>query len=173
MFVFPGPARPWIMRQGLCYDKWIPSVLMMAHYLPDDPERSQLINLASLILGQNGIWGDLLSVSEAGVALFGEVLGVYKQLRDDITRAYPFVSGRPGLALEVYEKINEENGRGAVALFGNQQGTYSYKLTSKVCKNAIIYGPAKLVRTADAVRIELTIDAPEAAIFFFGAKQTR
>ena len=172
VFVFPGPARPWIMRQGLCYDKWIPSVLMMAHYLPDDPERSQLINLASLILGQNGIWGDLLSVSEAGVTLFGEVLGVYKQLRDEITRAYPVVSGQPGAALEVYEKINEENGRGVVTLFGNQPGTYSYKLTSKVCENAIVYGPATLIRTADTVRVELTIATPEAAIIFFGAKQT-
>jgi len=168
IFVQPGPARPWIMRQGLCFDKWIPSVLMMAHYLPDDPASSQRINLASLMLGQNGIWGDLPAVSEAGVALFGRVLGIYKHLRDDITCAYPVVTGRPGETLEVYEKINEKNGRGLVVLFGNQPGMYTYKLTSRVCEETVVFGPAKLSRAEDGWLIEASFDAPEAAILFFG-----
>ena len=29
----PGPARGWICRKILGYDRWIPSVLMMTHYL--------------------------------------------------------------------------------------------------------------------------------------------
>ncbi|MCR5783797.1 MAG: alpha-galactosidase [Clostridia bacterium] len=168
IFVNPGPARTWIMRQGLSYDKWIPSVLMMAHYLPDDPERSQLMNLASLILGQNGIWGDLPGVSEEGVERFGKVLGVYKRVRDDITNAYPVVSGRPGEAFEVYEKINEKTGRGVVALFGNADGKYVYKLTSDTAEDATVFGPAKLLRDGGEIRIEANIDAPEAAIVFFG-----
>ena len=59
VFVYPGPARARICRAPLDFDKWLPSVLFLTHYLPDDPASSQMINLASLILGQNGIWGDL------------------------------------------------------------------------------------------------------------------
>ena len=168
VFVRPGAARTRLVREGLSYDRWIPSVLMMAHYLPDDPERSQLMNLASLMLGQNGIWGDLPGVSEEGVALFGQVLGIYKKLRDDITRAYPVVYGRPGDALEVYEKINEANGRGVVALFGNQDGEYAYRLASQACRDVAVFGPAEATRDGGKTVIRVKFDAPEAAIVFFG-----
>lgn len=63
LFFFPGPARAWICRTPLAYDKWIPSILFLTHYLPDGPEDSHLINAASLMLGQNGVWGDLLYAS--------------------------------------------------------------------------------------------------------------
>ncbi|MBC8134272.1 MAG: alpha-galactosidase, partial [Fibrella sp.] len=36
LFFHPGPARAWICRAPLSYDKWIPSVLFLTHYLPDD-----------------------------------------------------------------------------------------------------------------------------------------
>lgn len=36
LFFYPGPARAWICRSPLTYDKWIPSVLFLTHYLPDD-----------------------------------------------------------------------------------------------------------------------------------------
>jgi alpha-galactosidase len=64
MFFFPGWARAAICRTALAFDKWLPSVLFLTHYLPDDtpgtqprwcqPEGiadSQEVNLASLILG--------------------------------------------------------------------------------------------------------------------------
>ena len=38
-FVYPGAARTWICREPLSFDKWIPSVLFLTHYLPDDPPR--------------------------------------------------------------------------------------------------------------------------------------
>ncbi|HUP11079.1 MAG TPA: alpha-galactosidase, partial [Niastella sp.] len=60
IFVEPGPARGWFVRSVLDYDKWIPSVLFLTHYQPDEPRNSQIINIASLILGQNGIWGEIL-----------------------------------------------------------------------------------------------------------------
>ena len=87
LFFFPGPARAWVCRTPLTYDKWVPSVLFLTHYLPDDPRASQELNIASLVLGQNGIWGDLLRVSDEGIARFGAALAAYKQVRDDITRA--------------------------------------------------------------------------------------
>ena len=75
LFFFPGPARAWVCRTPLTYDKWVPSVLFLTHYLPDDPQANQELNLASLVLGQNGIWGDLLRLSEEGIARFADAVG--------------------------------------------------------------------------------------------------
>ena len=116
LFFYPGPARDWICRGPLGFDRWIPSTLFLTHYLPDDPENNQRLSLASLILGQGGIWGDLPAVSEKGVALFGTVTGKFKQVEDDITEAYPVDSGPVGGTPEIHEKI-AASGRGVVALF--------------------------------------------------------
>ncbi len=122
LFFYPGPARTWICRSPLTYDRWIPSVLLLTHYLPDDPQSSQLTGLGSLILGQNGIWGDLLNVSPHGVELFSTVLGKYKQVRDDMAASFPVRSGAVGTTPEIHEKISEETGRGAVVLFAHGPG---------------------------------------------------
>jgi alpha-galactosidase len=126
VFVFPGPARARLCRKALGYDRWIPSVLFLTHYLPDDPPASQLLNLASLVLGQNGIWGDLPAVSEEGVVMFGEVLARYKQVREDVTAAAPVTAGIVGGSPEIHEKISAETGRGLVAIFAEAPGVYTY-----------------------------------------------
>ena len=167
IFVQPGPARTWIMRRNLSYDKWIPSVLMMAHYLPDEPRHSQLLNLASLILGQNGIWGDLLSLSEEGVDYFAQVLAVYKRLRDAITEAYPRVTGQPGQAFEAHEKLREADGQGVVVLFANQAGDYEYRLHGRAAARETIFGEATVQRRGDQVRLRARFDRPGAVIAFF------
>ena len=167
IFVQPGPARTWIMRRNLSYDKWIPSVLMMAHYLPDDPQSSQLLNLASLILGQNGIWGDLLSVSEEGIDLFARVLGVYKRLRDTITEAYPHVTGQPGQAFEAHEKLCEADGQGVVVLFANQAGAYEYRLHGRAGAHETVFGDAAVDRSGGRVKLLSCFKAPGAVIVFF------
>ena len=167
IFVNPGPARSWIMRQNLVYDRWIPSVLMLAHYLPDDPASSQLINLASLVLGQNGIWGDLPDVSEEGAELFGKVLAEYKKVRDDVTQAFPAVYGRPGETLEAHEKIREETGRGLVSVFANARGTYRYRLKAAPESDPVIFGPASFRREGKDLWIDLRAEGACAAILFF------
>ena len=165
IFVNPGPARTWICRRNLCYDKWIPSVLMMAHYLPDDPRDSQLMNIASLILGQNGIWGDLPAVSDEGVKLFGDILSVYKRVRDDITEAYPKVTGRPGEVFEVHEKIS--GGRGAIVMFANTPGHYDYRISAGVSENLTVFGGAGLTERNGEKWLSADFRAPGAAIVFF------
>ncbi len=127
VLVFPGLARAANARVVLDYDRWIPSVLFMTHYLPDDPEYSQWINLGSLILGQNGIWGDLPAVSEDGARRFAETLSKYKQVRDDITAAYPTRSGEIGGTPEIHEKINPDTGKGAVVIFYNYRNAWRQK----------------------------------------------
>lgn len=171
IFVHPGAARGWICRQNLCYDKWIPSVLMMAHYLPDDPVNSQLINLGSLILGQNGIWGDLLALSEEGIDLFQRVLCVYKQVKDDVTDAFPVVLGKPGSTLEVHEKLSK-NGRGVVVLFANLKGSYTYKIQNiAVVQNVKIFGDAEVLEKDGQMQITAKFEKAGAVIVFFGTEQ--
>lgn len=124
VLVFPGLARAVNARHTLDYDKWIPSTLFLTHYLPDDPEYSQWINIASLMLGQNGIWGDLPNISEAGVERFGTALSKYKEVRDDITKSQPVRMGAIGGSPEIHEKIWKESGRGAVIVFYNYKNAW-------------------------------------------------
>ncbi|MCL1910018.1 MAG: alpha-galactosidase, partial [Kiritimatiellaeota bacterium] len=130
-FVHPGPARARVCRAPLGFDKWIPSVLFLTHYLPDDPARSQLENTASMILGQNGFWGDLLTISDDGVARIREWLDAYKKVRDDITAVGATRVGDVGGSPEIYEKINPANGRGVVVIFASARGNYKYVTRSK------------------------------------------
>lgn len=126
IFFYPGPARTWICRTPLTFDKWIPTSLFLTHYLPDDPYENQSIAVGSLILGQNGIWGDLPALSKEGVDFFNKSLGYYKQVRDDMTETAMKRDGAVGGSPEVYEKINPVTGRGAVVVFSSHAGSYSY-----------------------------------------------
>ena len=132
LFFFPGPARTWICRQPLTYDKWVPMNLFLTHYLPDDGATNQVNCVASLILGQNGIWGDLPAISEQGITLLGGLLGKYKQVRDDIAKASPVREGIIGGCPEIHEKINPATGRGAVVIFATNPGTYHYITQARV-----------------------------------------
>lgn len=126
LFFYPGPARTWICRQPLTYDEWIPSNLLLTHYFPDDPRSSQIVNVASLILGQNGIWGDLPNVSDKGVEWIGQVLNRYKQVRQDVAESDPIVTGNTAGVYEVHEKISGVSKRGIVALFSPTNGKVVY-----------------------------------------------
>jgi len=132
IFVNPGPARPWIVRSILTYDKWIPSTLFLTHYQLEGPVSSQTINIASLILGQNGIWGEILKISPEGTKLAGDVINRYKQIRDDITLSLPLCYGLPGESVEIHEKINPLTGKGAVVIFGIRKGEINYITNAKV-----------------------------------------
>lgn len=170
IFVRPGAARPWICRSPLTIDKWIPSVLFLTHYLPDDPMSSQDINLASLILGQNGIWGDLPAVSPEGRARFGEVLSYYKQVRDDITAEAAIKSGMTGSGFECYEKINSKTGKGAVCIFSNVKDTFRYITHKKTDTVMWCSVPATVTQLPDGTsQIEVSFEGVGAAMIFFGA----
>ncbi len=169
IFFYPGAARTWICRTPLTFDKWIPSVLFLTHYLPDDPYENQSMAVGSLILGQNGIWGDLLKISPEGVGFFHETLGYYKQVRDDITKSTIIRDGAVGGSPEVYEKINKENGKGAMVVFSSHKGSYEYVSKSKPNQK---YWSTKGVdltfdKEGNAV-IKVSFGKAEAKIIFFG-----
>jgi alpha-galactosidase len=171
LFFHPGPARTWICRTPLAYDAWIPSVLFLTHYFPDDPYESQIVNIGSLILGQNGIWGDLLKVSPEGVALFGRMLGWYRQVREDMTEAPPLRSGAISGSAEVHEKISPRTGRGAVVVFSTTRGRVSYVTERRPVREfRATEGVTVEFDAAGRARLELAFEKPGAHLVFFGAR---
>jgi len=170
IFVNPGPARTWFMRSVLGYDKWIPSNLFLANYQSDDPVGSQLINLASLVLGQNSVWGEILKTSPEGVALFHNILEKYKQVRDDVMAASPVYTGSPGDTPEIYEKINPETGRGVVVIFANSKGVFSYITKNEVVPDFWNNEGTTVKRCGGHAKIDAAFHDASASIIFFGIK---
>ncbi len=172
LFFYPGPARTWICRSPLIYDKWIPSILFLTHYFPDDPATSQLVNVGSLILGQNGIWGDLPAVSPDGVERIGGILARYKKVRDDITASPALVTGAVGTSPEIHEKISPQTGKGAVVLFTTASGKFKYVTQHRPHKNAWCAGGVK-VRYDPKGRaiIEADFASPGTGIVLFGTDE--
>jgi alpha-galactosidase len=126
VFFYPGPARPRVCRQGVRYDGVIPSILFLTHYLPDRPALSQRNSVASLVLGGNGIWGDLLALDEADLEYLSEQLSNYKGVAEAVTRAYPRVRGFIGSSPEVHEKLDPETASGLVAFFTVTPGAVTH-----------------------------------------------
>lgn len=117
LYFHPGAARSRVCRRGVEYDPIIPSVLYLTHFLPDAPSLSQLNSLASLVLGGNGIWGDLLALSEEDIRFWAENLDDYRRVREAVTRAYPRRRGRIGDSPEIHEKIEPATASGLIAFF--------------------------------------------------------
>ena len=169
VFFFPGQARAWIARSPLTYDKWVPAILFLVHYLADDPGDWQEVSVASLILGQNGIWGDLLNTSDAGVALIGDIVAKYKRVREDINGSDPIVTGLVSASPEIHEKISATNGRGAVVIFATATGTYEYVTHRKtVADHWTSEGVSISQDKSGRAVISAVFGKPGAKIVFFG-----
>lgn len=181
VLVFPGLARAANARTIARFDKWIPSTLFLTHYLPDDPEYSQWINIGSLILGGNGIWGDLPNVSEEGRRRFHTALEKYKQVRDDVTLAPPVQTGEAGSTPEIHEKINPLTGKGELVVFYNYKnvwrrsaenafpGTFEYVTHNKVDKSFWANQEAEVTfDNKGRAHIRTRFNGPGALILFFG-----
>ncbi len=171
VFAFPGPARTWICRTPLPHDKWIPSILCLTHYFADDPFSSQQLNMASLILGQNGIWGDLPRVSDAGIRYISETLGRYKQVWNDVAAADPIFVGQVSGSPEIHEKIHPRTGRGAVVIFAMESGEYAYTTTRAASsKYWASEGVSVRFDRKGRAKLKLKLQAPAAALAFFGVE---
>jgi alpha-galactosidase len=146
-------------------------VLFLTHYLPDDPADSQIVNVASLVLGQNGIWGDLLSVSDEGVSRIATLLSHYKQVRDDVTAAPPLRVGTVGGGVEIHEKINPATGRGLVVVFTNGHADYTFVTSRRAAKAFRATEGVDVGHTEDGhASVRVRSDARGAVIIFFGAE---
>jgi len=168
IFTNPCPARGWFTRSVLTYDKWLPSTLLLTYYQTDGSRNSQLINVASLILGQNGVWGNILDNSPGDVEFIHGILEKYKQVRDDVTISDPVTEGVSGNSSETWEKINAQNGKGEVVLFSNG-GHARYITEHRVdphvwCSEGVRVHPDAAGRAV----IDADFDGSSARIVFFG-----
>lgn len=168
MFTNPGPARTWICRAAGNYDKWLPSHLFLIHYLPDPPVSSQRMNLASLIINGNGIWGNLAALGEDDISLFSDVLSVYKKVAEDIVSVAAKTDGETATTLQKFEKINPETGRGAVVLFGfcSRKNKIRRLLQSECTGNFVIFGNGRITEEGGKRFIETEFDGADAVIIF-------
>jgi alpha-galactosidase len=166
-----GQARGWFLRRPLSLDRWLPSTLFSGMYFPEEPYRYQVVNAGNLILGYNGLWGDLLSMSSKGIAAFGEIMRVYKQVRDDMTSAAVIRTGMVSGSPEIYEKISPDTRHGAVVMFATEPGEYRYVTRRRV---SLIHWATEgaTVELDDNTRAIITARflQPGAHIVFFGAK---
>ncbi|HEY5586527.1 MAG TPA: alpha-galactosidase [Ruminiclostridium sp.] len=168
MFFFPGPARSRICRQGTKYDSFVPSILFLTHYLPDAPIMSQNNSLASIVLGGNGIWGDLLSLSDEDILLYSSTLNRYKEVARSVTESYPIAKGFIGSSPEIYEKIDHEKAKGIVCFFTRAKGTYTY-ITDKIRVEGFsnIFGADHFEVTHDGrLKITVILGTDDARIVF-------
>lgn len=167
VFFYPGAARPQICRQSAEFDFLIPSVLFMTHFLPNGSDRAQRNSMAAMALGGNGIWGYLSELSKEDIARWKSFTDLYKQVRDDITKAYPVRCGRLGGSPEIHEKINPETGRGAVVVFTHGAGCFTHVTQPLSALPSTIIG-AEEWRLVDENRISVTVRIAEddAAVVF-------
>ena len=181
LFFYPGPARGWVCRTPLAYDTWIPSVLFLTHYLPDDPASNQDVTVGSLVLGQNGMWGDLLTISDAGVDRMARLLRAYVDVRDDVTAATLVRTGIPGGVVEICEKVSSATGRGVIVVFANgdppgsgSEERLRIRHVGAVPVDRTVVTTAGLEVGWDARGrpvLETSFDGPGAAMAFFGARE--
>lgn len=157
VFFHPGAARPKVCRQGTKYDSFVPSILFLTHFLPDGPKMAQMNSLCALMLGGNGIWGDLLSLSEEDIALFSNILKKYKKVADSVTKSYPRIKGFIGSSPEIHEKIDYDESKGMICFFTRAGGTYTH-ITDKINKDKFytVEGADSFYLTDDG-RLKITV----------------
>lgn len=136
VFFHAGVARSRACRQFVHYDKIVPSILFLTHFFPDAYKTSQVNSLSSLMLGGNGIWGDLLSLSNEDIKLFKENIQRYKSVAESVTSSYPRTKGFIGSSPEIYEKILPQAASGIVTFFTRAEGCFEYT-TQKIDINQL------------------------------------
>lgn len=161
VFFHPGAARGRVCRQGTRYDSFIPSVLFLTHFLPDGPVKAQMNSLASLVLGGNGIWGDLLSLNEEDVALFADAIGKYKQVAQYVTACVPRTKGFIGSSPEIHEKLDCKHAKGLVCIFARAAGTYEHVTEQINTDNLTGVAGADSYEISKTGRLRLTVNLEE------------
>ncbi len=119
VFVCPGAARASLIRNAVAFDRWVPLSLLLTHGLLDMPLSSIDTNMATVMLGFSGLWGNVAAVPPEGRARLGELAERYRRVREDAMEERVEVSGTPAESYEVYERISKKTGRGCICAFSS------------------------------------------------------
>jgi alpha-galactosidase len=172
LFFYPGPTRNALCRTAAAFDRVLPLTALLTHFFPDGPAEFQYDSIITLMLGFGGIWGDLCSLDPEGIARIGNWIRLYKQVRDDVTAAYPIQTGSPSGSPEIHEKIND-NGRGLVAIFAQAPGRYQYVTHSGTVAELVAMEGVEVARRADGRALLTVMFQPgqTARVVLFGAEE--
>ena len=124
VFFHPGAARGRVCRQGTRFDAFIPSILFLTHFLPDPPAKAQRNALASMVLGGNGLWGDLSILTDEDINLISSTVDAYKKVAAAVSESPPRMSGFIGSSPEIHEKLDPESGQGLISFFTRAAGSF-------------------------------------------------
>lgn len=168
VFFYPGAAHAQICRASARFDSLIPSSLFLTHQLPEGSPIARRNAAAALVLGGNGLWGDLCALTMEEIAFWKEFLESYKQVRQAVTLAYPMVAGRESSSPEIHDKLQEETGCGAVVFFTQAPGEFEYITRPLKTMPQTITG-AHSYQKLSSNRIKLTVRLAQddAAVVFF------
>ena len=165
VFFHPGASRPRVCRGGYRFDPVVPASVFLTHYLPDGGPTSRQNSFASLVLGGNGIWGSLVELTQAERDFWNLELARYKRVREAANRAYPKVTGEPGLSPEIHEKIDGETGEGLVVFFTVTPGEFSYVTQPLTGSPKQVFGADRFERLeSDALLITVLLEKDGAAV---------
>lgn len=168
VFFHPGPARAQVCRQNIRYDRFIPSILFLTHYLPHGDACSDANNQAALALGGNGIWGYLNEMKPDSVERWARFIKQYKRVRAAATKAYPIFEGAWGTSPEIIEKLDEDSGRGFVIFFTHAAGEFTYRTRALNAAADSIDGCDTSRRLPDgSYVISVKLEADDARTVFF------
>jgi alpha-galactosidase len=173
VFFYPGAARSQICRASSMFDKIVPSVLFLTHSLPDGSLTARDNAAASLVLGGNGLWGDLVGLTEEEVSYWNTFLTNYKKVRESVAAAYPITVGRIGGTPEIHEKLSASKGEGVVVFFtAGAAGVFTHTTQCLSKKPSEIIG-ADNVKYNENGSVELTVrlqgDGARTVFFLYNA----
>jgi alpha-galactosidase len=160
VFFYPGAARPQICRASSLLDAYVPSALYLTHQLPDGDDTALANAAAALVLGGNGLWGDLPALTPAQVEFWRGFLSAYKQVRGPAARAYPILRGGMGRSPEIHEKIDPATGTGLVVFFTVGRGEFIHVTQPLAQEPREISGADQAERLPDG-RVRLVVRLPE------------
>ena len=124
--------------------------------------------MASFAVGGNGNWGFRHEMDEEGIRDWADFLRRYKEVRGDVTAAYPVVCGTQGGSPEIHEKLNTENGRGIVVFFTHGAGTFTHVTQPLKLVPAHITGAQSVkIQNNGRVRLTVELEEDEALVVFF------
>lgn len=167
VFFYPGAARARVCRQAILYDQYVPAILFLTHFLPDKPRLSQVNSAAGMLLGGNGIWGDLVQMDEEDIQYFQEHMRRYKSVAEAVVRSYPLSTGFIGSSPEIYEKLDPAAGKGLVAMFTVKAHAVTY-LTQplRIDDATVVHGADSWRRRGDQLEICAALGADDARVIY-------
>lgn len=166
VFVHPGWARARVCRQSARWDWIVPSQALLTHFLPEGDDRQQDLSLHSGFVAGNGMWGDILALTDRQIDRWGAGVAEFAEVAEGAARAYPRYRGELGSDPEIYEKIDRFTSTGLIVFFAFKAGNYHWT-TEPLLPDVRVVGADRIDVLPDGrVRIHVDLAAQSSRAVF-------